>query len=119
MQPFEMFIPLGLFFMITVSVALLTRLIATAMLNRTIREGLRGNSPHVPQLIDKLEARQPWADALLGWISLAFAAALIGLGLFDDPEDRTEYFRAAVIPIVIGLTVLAYVQLVRPRTPAA
>ena len=114
----EIFVPISLFFMITVSVALLCRLISTAMLNRTIREGLTSNNPHVPQLIDKLEARQPWADALLGWIALAFAAALIGLGLLDDPDDRAEYLRAAVIPIVVGVTVLAYVRLARPRTPA-
>ena len=118
MQIDRLFVPLGLFFMIAVSVALLCRLIATGMLHRSIREGLRSNSAHVPQLVDKLEARQPWADTLLGWIFLAFAAALVGLALFEDGDERIEMLKAAVIPVVVGVTVLLYVQLARPRTPA-
>lgn len=113
----DLFVPLGLFFMITVSVALLTRLIATGMLNRTIREALRSDPGSVSKLADKLEARQPWADALLGWIFLAFAAALAGLGLFEEGDTRQEMFKAAVVPVVVGVTVLLYVALAR-RTPA-
>jgi len=105
----ELFVPLGLFAMITISVALVCRLIATASLNRTLREALRSDPGSVPVLADKLEARQPWADALLGWIFLAFAAALVGLALFEDPGDRQEMLKAAVIPVVIGITVLVYV----------
>ena len=118
MHTAEFLVPLGLFFMITVSVALLTRLIATGMLNRTIREALRSDPGSVPKLADKLEARQPWADALLGWIFLAFAVALVGLGLFEEGDGRQEIFKAAVVPVVVGVTVLVYCYLARPRTPA-
>jgi hypothetical protein len=111
-------VPLGLFFMITVSVALLTRLIATGMLNKTIREALRSDPGSVPILADKLEARQPWADALLGWIFLAFAAALVGLALFEVGRDREETLQAAVIPVVVGITVLIYVHFARRRPPS-
>lgn len=107
----ELFVPLGLFVMITVSVALVCRLIATASLNRTLREALRSDPGSVPVLADKLESRQPWADALLGWIFLAFAAALVGLALFEDPGDRREMLKAAVIPVVVGITVLVYVAI--------
>ena len=113
----EIFVPLGLFFMITMIMALFFRLIATGMLNRTIREAMRSDPGSVSLLTQKLEARQPWADALLGWIFLAFAAALVGLALFEDGEERMEMFKAAVIPVVVGLTVLLYVRLARPRTP--
>jgi hypothetical protein len=113
----DLLIPLGLFFMITVSVALLTRLFATGMLNRTIREALRTDPGSVPLLAAKLEARQPWADALLGWIFLAFAVALVGLALFEDADDQRELFQAAVVPVVIGVAVLLYVHFARPRTP--
>ena len=113
----ELLIPLGLFFMITVGVALLTRLVATGMLNRTIREALRTDPGSVPLLAAKLEARQPWADALLGWIFLAFAVALVGLALFEEPDPRRELLQAAVVPFVVGVTVLLYVRLARPRTP--
>ena len=114
----ELFVPLGLFMAIAVSIALVTRLIATAMLNRTIREALRSDPGSVPLLAGKLEARQPWADALLGWIFLAFAAAMVGLALLGEAGERDELLRAAVVPIVIGVTVLAYVRFARPRPPA-
>lgn len=115
----ELFIPLALFVMITVSVALLTRLLATGMLNKTIREALRSDPGSVPALVEKLEARQPWADALLGWIFLGFAAAIVGLALFEDRETQWEMFQAAVVPVVVGLTVLIYVRLARPRAPGS
>lgn len=115
----NLFVPLGLFAMITVSVALLTRLIATGMLNRTIREALRSDPGSVPLLANRLEARQPWADALLGWIFLAFAAAIVGLALFEANEERNEMLQAAVIPVVIGITILIYVHLMQRKTPTA
>ena len=114
----ELFAPLGAFTMITVSIALVTRLIATGMLNRTIREALRSDPGSVPLLVGKLEERQPWADALLGWIFIAFAVALAGLALFEpDAGERMATFKMTVIPIVIGVTILAYVQFARPKTP--
>lgn len=109
------FVPLGLFAMITISVALICRLIATASLNKSIREALRSDPGSVPVLADKLEARQPWADALLGWIFLAIAAAIVGLSLFEDRYDQREMLQAAVIPVVIGVTVLIYVQIAGRR----
>ncbi len=118
MRVVDLLVPLGLFFMITVCIALLRRLIATGMLNRTIREALRSDPGSVPLLAAKLEARQPWADALLGWIFLAFAAALAGLGLFEEAEEQRELLQAAVVPLVVGVTVLRYVYLARPRSPA-
>jgi hypothetical protein len=115
----DIFVPLGLFFMLAVSMAFLTRLIATGMLNKTIREALRSDPGSVPILASKLEARQPWADALLGWIFLAFAAALVGLALFQDGDERGEMLQAAVIPVVVGITVLVYVYLAKPKSPPA
>jgi hypothetical protein len=111
MNGLEIFAPLGAFFMVAVVVAFITRLIATAMLNKTIREALKSHPESVPLLASRLEARQPWADALLGWIFLAFAVAIVGLALFEDPYDRTQMLKAAVIPVVVGLTVLLYCQI--------
>lgn len=106
-----LFVPLGAFFMFAVVVMFITRLIATAMLNKTIREAMRSDPGSVALLADKLEQRQPWADALLGWVFIAFAVALVGLGLFEGAADRMDLFKAAVVPIVIGATVLLYVRL--------
>ena len=118
MEIVALLVPFGVFTMVTVSVVLLTRLIATGMLNKTIREALRTDPASVPLLADKLEARQPWADSLLGWLFLAFAATIAGLALFE-PDDQRELFQAAVVPLVAGITVLLYVHLMRPKTPAA
>ena len=107
----EIFVPLGIFFMIAVVAGFITRLIATAMLNKTIREALRNHPESVPLLASKLEARQPWADALLGWIFLAFAAAIVGLALFENDYVRTRMLQAAVIPVVVGLNVLLYCRI--------
>ena len=114
----EILVPLGLFVLIAISVSLVTRLIATGMLNRTIREALRTDPGSVPLLVQKLEARQPWADALLGWIFLAFAVGMVLLSLFEEADDRQRIWQGAVVPVVIGVTVLVYVHLARRRTPA-
>ena len=111
----EIFVPLAAFVMITVSLGLITRLIATAILNRTIREALRSDPGSVPLLAEKLEQRQPWADELLGWIMLAFALGIVLLGLFEHPDDRTEMYQAAIIPAIIGIVVLAYCRLMAPK----
>jgi hypothetical protein len=113
----ELFVPLGLFFMVAVIASFVTRLIATGMLNRTIREALRSDPGSVPLLAEKLEARQPWADALLGWIFLAFAVGMAVLALFEDPSNRIRIFEAAVVPAIIGATVLLYVRFAGRRTP--
>ena len=111
-------VPIALFVMITVSVSLITRLIATAMLNKTIREALRSDPGSVPLLAEKLEQRQPWADALLGWIFIAFAIGMALLGITDDdPYDRREMVRAAIVPLIIGISVLAFIRLSRSRGP--
>ena len=114
----EVLVPISVFVAAVLTVALLTRLIATGMLNRTIREALHSDPGSVPVLASKLEARQPWADALLGWIFLAFAVALAGLALFDDGDERLALLKATVVPVVVGVTVLLYVRFARPRTPA-
>jgi hypothetical protein len=111
----ELFVPLGVFTMSTIVVALVCRLIATASLNRTIREALRSDPGSVPVLAGKLEARQPWADALLGWLLLAFAATIVAIGLFEDPSDRREIFETAVIPAVLGVVTLVYTQVMGRR----
>jgi hypothetical protein len=111
----EIFAPLGAFAMVTISLGLLCRLFATLSLNRTIREALRSDPGSVPVLAGRLEARQPWADAMLGWIMLALAAAIVLLGLFEQGYDQRRIFQAAVVPLVIGVTILIYCRLMRPK----
>jgi uncharacterized membrane protein len=114
----EVLIPISVFVAATLTVALLTRLVATGMLNRTIREALRSDPGSVPLLAEKLEARQPWADAMLGWVFIALAAAMALLGLTDDdPDSRRELLRGAIIPLIVGVTVLVYVRFAAKHAP--
>ncbi|MFA9199693.1 MAG: hypothetical protein ACEQR8_00695 [Cypionkella sp.] len=113
----ELFVPLGGMAMLAVIVALVTRLIGTGLLHGTIRRALRDNPDAVPRLVEQLDRSQPWADALLGWIFIAFAVALVVLGLTEpDGDDRSELLRAALLPAIVGVFVLAFVRFAR-KTP--
>lgn len=116
----ELFVPLGAMAMIAVILGLITRLIATGIHHGTIRRALRDDPASVPLLVDRLEARLPWADALLGWIFIAFAIALALLGITEpDDTDRTEILRAAIVPAIVGVVVLIYVGFARKRHASA
>ena len=105
----EIFVPIAAFVMISVVISLFTRLIATGMLNRTIREAMKNDPQSVPLLVERLDRHAPWGDALLGWIFLALAVAMALLGLTDpDAYDRAETLRAAIVPAVVGIAVLLY-----------
>ncbi len=79
---------------------------------------MRSHPESVPLLVERLEARQPWADAVLGWIFVAFAIGLALLAVTDpDGEDRTEMLRAAIVPLVIGVTVLLFTRFASKRAP--
>lgn len=115
MDMVQLFVPMAAFAMVVVSLSLVTRLIATAMLNRTIREAMRSDAGSVPLLADKLEQRQPWADELLGWIFLAFALGMVLLGMFEDSEDRRNILQGAVIPVIVGVTIIIYCRVMAPK----
>jgi len=117
MGELEIFIPITVFFTLAVIVGLITRLIATGMHHRTIREAMRSDPGSVPLLVDRLDARQPWADSLLGWIFIALTVAIVLLAITDsDPVDRREMLRAGIIPLIVGITVLAFTYLGKRRS---
>ena len=119
MSPMEIFVPIAVMIALTVMVSLLTRLVASALLNRTIREAMRSHPDSVPLLIERLDRNPPWGDALLGWIFLALAVAMALLGLTeDDPEQRSQMLRATIIPVVVGAAVLAYARFSARRPEA-
>jgi hypothetical protein len=113
----ELFVPMAVFIMIAVVIGLFTRLIATGMLNRTIREAMKSDPTAVPLLVSRLERHAPWGDALLGWVFLALAAAMVFLGLTEPDEvERLQIFRATIVPVVVGVAVLAYAHLSARRS---
>ena len=114
----DIFVPIGAFIMFAVIVGLITRLIATASLNRTIREAMKTDPQAVPLLVDRLDRHAPWGDALLGWILLALAVAMALLGLTEnDAGQRVDMLRATIIPLVVGVAVLAYARFSARGTP--
>lgn len=109
----ELLVPLGLFGAMVLVVGQLARLASNISLNRTLREALRSHPPSVAALAERLDARQPWADALAGWMFIAFAIGLVLMGLFEEVDERREIFRAAIVPLVVGVTVILYVRQVK------
>ncbi len=105
--------PFAVFGSFVLVVGQLTRLFADISLNRTMREALRSDPSSVPLLAERLGARQPWADALIGWIFIAFALGIALISLFEGPEDRRDMLQAAIVPLVVGVVVLAYVSWVK------
>lgn len=88
----------------------LTRMLSNISLNRTLREALRSSPQSVPILADRLDGREPWTDALLGWIFVAFALGLALMSLFETVEDRNEILQSAIVPLTVGVVVLAFVH---------
>lgn len=105
----DIIVPLGLFFAFVLVVEQLARLASNISLNRTLREALRSDPGSVPILADRLDARQPWADALVGWIFIAFAVGLVLMGALE-PGEKRRVLQAALVPAIIGVTVLLYVR---------
>jgi len=85
----ELLIPLAVFGSLVLIMGQLTRLFSNISLNRTLRDALRSDPASVPLLAERLDARQPWADALTGWIFLAFAVGLVVLAFvrWAKPTD--------------------------------
>ena len=106
----ELLMPLAVFGSLVLVMGQLTRLLSNISLNRTLRDALRSHPDSVPLLAERLDARQPWADALIGWIFLAFALGLVLLSLFETADDRREIVQVAVVPAIVGLVVLAFVR---------
>ena len=69
--------------MILIVLGLLARLVATAILDGTLREALRSHPPSVPLLVETIERRQPWADNLPG-------ALLLNGGRFQRRRSSCE-----------------------------
>ena len=114
----EMYVAMAAMAMIVAVIALLTRLIVAALLNRTIREALRTDPGSVSLLAERLDRHPPWGDALLGLIFLALAAAMVLLGLTDEDRDaRQQLIRAAIVPAVVGVTVLLYTRYATRNAP--
>ncbi len=104
----EIVLPVAVLWMLLLFVAQLRRLITDALLFRTIKRALEVEPASARLLIEKVEARPRYPDALGGW-TLVVAAVALGLGsLFAQADDRVQMVQIAVISGVIGCGVLTY-----------
>jgi uncharacterized membrane protein len=109
----EVLMPFAVFGSAVLMLGLLTRLFSDIALNRTIREAMRAHPDSVPLLAAKLGRREPWADALIGWIFIALAAGIVLMSLFETPGERREMLQGAIVPLIVGIVALAFVGWVK------
>ena len=110
-------LPLGVLALMLMFVAQIRRLLSHAILNRTIRKALEVDPPSAHLLIEKIDPRPRWPDALAGWIMVVAGLALGVAAIFATPIERTEAVQLATISIVVGGGILLYAWWVERATP--
>jgi len=110
-------VPLGTLAIILMFVAQVRRLISHAILNRTIRKALEIDPPSARLLIEKLDPRPRWPDALAGWIMVVAGLALAAAAIFAAAPERTGALQLAAISVVVGGGILLYAWWVERATP--
>lgn len=115
----DVVLPLGVLAILLMVVAHVRRLVAHAILNRTIRKALEIDPPSARLLIAKLEPRPRWPDGLAGWIMLVAGVAIGAAGIFAPHEERTDIVQIATVSLVTGAGILLYAWWVERSTPKA
>jgi len=110
-------VPLGTLAIILMFVAQVRRLISHAILNRTIRKALEIDPSSARLLIEKLNPRPRWPDALAGWIMVVAGLALAAAAIFAAAPERTGALQLAAISVVVGGGILFYAWWVERATP--
>jgi hypothetical protein len=80
------------------------------LLQETIREAIRSNSPITEALLDKIDEQPQSAtsDDRIGLVLIALGAALFCYGLLrGNPEEFREIAGIALFPIFVGSVLLA------------
>lgn len=105
---FQIVLPIAVLAMLLLFVDQLRRLIAHAILNRTIRKTMETDPASAPLLIAKLDTQKSWPNALVGWILVVGGIALAVTAAFEHASDRREIFETTAVALIIGLAVFAY-----------
>jgi hypothetical protein len=113
----EVVVPIGVLWILLLVVDQVRRLIAHAILNKTIRKAMDADPTSVPLLIAKIETRPRWATGLAGWILLVAGVALAAMTPFASVAGRTDAWQLAVLSGTVGLGILAYAWWVARTTP--
>lgn len=114
----DVVVSIAVLWLLLMFVAQIRRLIAHAILNKTIRKGLDIDPTSARLLIEKLEPRSRDADALSGWIIIVGGIALALASLFGLVGERSSILQVATVASVIGAGIIAYACWVERQTPA-
>ena len=100
---------------IIISIALVTgvvlifnqlgRIFRARMLHKTIREALSRDSALTPELLDRIDEKQPsgYSDDRTGLILIAIGAAILVFALIGAPTgDAADIASIAIFPIFVG-----------------
>ena len=110
-------VPLGALALMLMFVSQVRRLISHAILNRTIRKALEVDPTSAHLLIEKIEPRSRWPDALAGWIMGIAGLALAAATIFSPAAERTDALQLATVSSVIGVGIIAYAWWIGRVTP--
>lgn len=113
----DIVLPLGVLALMLMFVVQVRRLVSHAILNNTIRKALEVDPPSAHLLIEKLDPRPRWPDALAGWIMVVAGLSLGAAAMFAASNERTEVLQLAVVSAVVGGGILLYAWWVERATP--
>ena len=114
----DVVVPLGVLTILLMCVSQVRRLIAHAILNRTIRKALETDPQSARLLIEKIEPRPRWPDALTGWIMVVAGSAIGLAAIFSSATERAEALQIGFVGIAIGGGILLYAWWVNHTTPS-
>lgn len=114
----DVVVPVAILWLLLLFVAQVRRLIAHAILNKTIRKALEVDPASARLLIDKLEPRPRYADALGGWIMIVGGVALALASVFGSAGERSSILQVAIVAGVVGCGIIAYAWWIERQTPA-
>ena len=109
---FDILIAFGAFAFLGFVVREVTGLIGVWMMHRTIREALKSHPESVPDLSARLRPAIR-EHPLFSWALIAVAVTIAAIALFRDETERMELLQLALVPLVIGMTMLLYLRFAR------
>ncbi len=105
------FAALAALVMMTILILAFLRLLETVVVGQLIKAALQHHPESVSGLAAKLGRHRSLVDEIFGWVLTALAAGLAIFGMLGGGSDPSFIVKFAVVPAIIGLTIIAYYRL--------